>query len=60
MVLKHLREEVLTPHDRKRIINVATNSTIGVRQIKKNLGLAASKDTIHQVFKASPHILSIN
>lgn len=50
------RPPALTPRAKRRILSVASNSTIGVRQIKKNLELDASKDTIHRVLKASPNI----
>lgn len=50
------RPTVVTPRNKRRIINAASNSTIGVRQIKKDLDLEASRETIRKVIKNCPHI----
>jgi transposase len=52
------RKPLLTPRDKRMIIQKASNKTISINQIKRETGLQASKSTIWRVIDRCPNLRS--
>jgi IS30 family transposase len=50
------RPSKLTPRDRRRIINAASNSTLSTRQILDELGLNVHRETVRRAIRKEPYI----
>lgn len=51
------RPPKLSPRQKRHIVNVASNSTITINQIRQEQDLSVSKSTVSRVLKQSPHIV---